>query len=187
MERKARQRALTSIVGLGVVTLAMLAGMASCSWSVWEERQREAACKPHREKALALDQEAGAVKIPMVQYGFSQVPDLQLRRSLSTQELLGDMNISSATEGDVAGAYKRKRELAGRAARVVLDHQSCLSGFVAAAERIEQSPREVARVEMPTPARCADGWPSSSIGKRGACSHHGGVIDAKPWAVLYFE
>ncbi|MGW4834755.1 hypothetical protein [Streptomyces globisporus] len=23
---------------------------------------------------------------------------------------------------------------------------------------------------------CADGWPSTSIGKRGACSHHGGVV-----------
>jgi hypothetical protein len=26
---------------------------------------------------------------------------------------------------------------------------------------------------------CADGWRSSSIGKRGACSHHGGVV--KVW------
>jgi hypothetical protein len=24
--------------------------------------------------------------------------------------------------------------------------------------------------------QCADGWPSPSIGKRGACSHHGGVV-----------
>lgn len=29
--------------------------------------------------------------------------------------------------------------------------------------------------EMPTPAHCADGWSSESIGKQGACSHHGGV------------
>jgi len=27
-----------------------------------------------------------------------------------------------------------------------------------------------------TPYRCADGWPSHSIGHRGACSHHGGVV-----------
>jgi len=26
------------------------------------------------------------------------------------------------------------------------------------------------------PLHCADGWPSSSIGERGACSHHGGVV-----------
>lgn len=25
-------------------------------------------------------------------------------------------------------------------------------------------------------AECADGWPSPSIGQRGACSHHGGVV-----------
>ncbi|MFJ1900424.1 hypothetical protein [Streptomyces sp. NPDC088115] len=24
--------------------------------------------------------------------------------------------------------------------------------------------------------QCSDGWPSHSIGKRGACSYHGGVI-----------
>ncbi len=27
-----------------------------------------------------------------------------------------------------------------------------------------------------TPLHCADGWPSQSIGKQGACSHHGGVV-----------
>lgn len=25
-------------------------------------------------------------------------------------------------------------------------------------------------------SQCADGWPSTSIGRRGACSHHGGVV-----------
>lgn len=25
-------------------------------------------------------------------------------------------------------------------------------------------------------AQCSDGWPSSSIGHQGACSHHGGVV-----------
>ncbi|MFD7855249.1 hypothetical protein ACFV6B_13315 [Streptomyces microflavus] len=28
----------------------------------------------------------------------------------------------------------------------------------------------------PVGQSCADGWPSRSIGKRGACSHHGGVV-----------
>ena len=28
------------------------------------------------------------------------------------------------------------------------------------------------------PARCNDGWPSPSIGKQGACSHHGGVASS---------
>lgn len=31
---------------------------------------------------------------------------------------------------------------------------------------------------------CADGWESSSIGERGACSHHGGVARASQWAFL---
>ncbi len=26
------------------------------------------------------------------------------------------------------------------------------------------------------PAKCADGWSSPSIGRQGACSHHGGVV-----------
>ncbi|MFK0016948.1 DUF3761 domain-containing protein [Streptomyces sp. NPDC091027] len=186
-ERKERWKGLATVIGLGAVTLAILAGMASCSWSVWEEQQREAACEPHREKALALDQEAGAVKIPMVLYGYSQVPDLALRRSLTLGEVLGNMDAPSATERQIADAYERKRELAGRAAQVVLEHRSCLAGYVAAAERIEEAPTEVTRVQMPAPARCVDGWPSSSIGKRGACSHHGGVVDVRPWAVLYFD
>ncbi|MET9053326.1 hypothetical protein ABZW50_19490 [Streptomyces bacillaris] len=29
---------------------------------------------------------------------------------------------------------------------------------------------------QPAGQTCADGWPSGSIGKRGACSHHGGVV-----------
>ncbi|GAB3164106.1 hypothetical protein GCM10027059_19570 [Myceligenerans halotolerans] len=31
-----------------------------------------------------------------------------------------------------------------------------------------------------TPLHCADGWNSPSIGKRGACSHHGGVVGGEP-------
>jgi hypothetical protein len=33
-------------------------------------------------------------------------------------------------------------------------------------------------------ARCADGWRSPSIGRQGACSHHGGV--RQPWGFLSF-
>jgi len=31
-----------------------------------------------------------------------------------------------------------------------------------------------------TPAHCADGWASPSISRRGACSHHGGVVAGIP-------
>jgi hypothetical protein len=34
----------------------------------------------------------------------------------------------------------------------------------------------------PRPSHCVDGWLSSSIGLRGACSHHGGVADDH-WAL----
>lgn len=36
------------------------------------------------------------------------------------------------------------------------------------------------------PARCRDGWHSTSIGKQGACSHHGGVgrSSAPIWSLL---
>ncbi|MFE6848625.1 hypothetical protein [Streptomyces sp. NPDC057686] len=185
MKRKERRRGIATIIGLGALTLAMLAGMASCGWSAWEERQREAACEPHWMKALALDQEAGAVKIPMVLNWDSQILGLQLRPSLPRN--LGDLDAPSATEQEIAAAYKRKRELAGQAAKVVLDHRSCLSGFVEAAERIEKYPLEVTRVQMPSAAGCGDGWSSNSIGSRGACSHHGGVVPAQPWATLHFD
>lgn len=36
------------------------------------------------------------------------------------------------------------------------------------------------------PSHCADGWDSPSIGKQGACSHHGGVVSGgrrTPWFV----
>ena len=30
-------------------------------------------------------------------------------------------------------------------------------------------------------AECADGWNSPSIGRQGACSHHGGVVKTGAW------
>jgi hypothetical protein len=33
-------------------------------------------------------------------------------------------------------------------------------------------------------ARCADGWASPSIGRQGACSHHGGVRGSGIWLLL---
>ena len=39
-------------------------------------------------------------------------------------------------------------------------------------------------VFVPDPT-CRDGWKSESIGKRGACSHHGGVKES-PWTSVVF-
>jgi hypothetical protein len=33
--------------------------------------------------------------------------------------------------------------------------------------------------------RCADGWASPSIGRQGACSHHGGVRGNGTWLVVF--
>ena len=32
---------------------------------------------------------------------------------------------------------------------------------------------------------CRDGWPSPSIGRRGACSHHGGVDRSEDWLLIF--
>ena len=34
------------------------------------------------------------------------------------------------------------------------------------------------------PVTCRDGWPSPSIGRQGACSHHGGVERGREWILL---
>ena len=181
----ARRQGLVAVIGLSVVTLAILAGIGSCSWSAWEDSQREAACEPHRSKVLKLEREATEVEVPLVSAWDPSILNLQLTRSLPPQ--LGDLTSAQATESDISSAYERRRELAGQAAKVVLEHRSCLPGFVEAAERIENSPTVVTWVEMPSAAHCSDGWPSGSIGKQGACSYHGGVVAGKPWATLHFD
>ncbi|WP_461006870.1 DUF3761 domain-containing protein [Streptomyces capparidis] len=111
---------------------------------------------------------------------------LQLGNALPDD--LGDPYAVSATELDISTAYSKKRGLAGKAAQVVLGHRECFSDdFITDAAHIEQAPTEVTRVEMPSAAHCRDGWPSTSIGRQGACSHHGGVVPAHPWATLFFD
>ncbi|KZL26269.1 hypothetical protein [Pseudovibrio sp. Ad37] len=39
----------------------------------------------------------------------------------------------------------------------------------------------VLNVFFGVPATCRDGWNSPSIGSRGACSHHGGVVSHNGW------
>ncbi|WP_328541154.1 DUF3761 domain-containing protein [Streptomyces sp. NBC_00371] len=163
----------------------MFAGLASCGWSAWQDHQREAACEPYRTKALKLDQQAMKAEIPLVSSFDTGIRDLQFGSSLPAT--LGELDATEATEGDIAAAYKRKRELAGQAAKVVLDHRDCMPGFVDAATRIENAPADVTWVEMPSASHCADGWPSGSIGRQGACSHHGGVVSGTLWATLHFE
>lgn len=177
------RRAILTVVAL--VTVAVFAGLGVGIWNGWKDDEHESMCQPHRTQALALSDKARAVRIPMVFAGDPNISILQLGAEFP--EDLGSLDAISATELDISRAYSEKRALAGQAARVVLDHRECFGAdFAAAASRIERAPTEVRRVEMPSPAHCADGWPSTSIGRRGACSHHGGVVPAQPWATLFF-
>ncbi|WP_067436934.1 DUF3761 domain-containing protein [Streptomyces lincolnensis] len=173
-------------VGLAFVTLVLLAGLGSCAWDSWKEEQHEAVCSPLRTKARALSDKAQAVRIPLVSSIDPSVLSLQLGTRFPTD--LGDIDASAATQLDIATAYAEKRSLAGQAARVVLDHQECFSDlYTGQATRIQQAPTEVSEVVMPSPAHCRDGWPSGSIGRQGACSHHGGVVPGSSWATLLFS
>lgn len=181
-ERK--RRAVLAVVAL--VTVTVFAGLGVAIWNGWKDDEHEAMCRPHRTQALALSDKARAIRIPLVFAGDPDISILQLGADFP--DGLGSLDATPATEVDISSAYSEKRTLAGQAARLVLDHRECFGDdFIAAASRIEQAPPEVRRVEMPSPAHCADGWPSTSIGRRGACSHHGGVVPAQPWATLFFD
>lgn len=184
-ERTARRQGWAAVISLSTVTLAMLAGLASCGVSAWQDHQRESACEPYRTKALTLDQQAAKVKIPLISSFDSGIRNLQLGRSFPAS--LGELDAVGATETEISEAYRRKRELAGQAAKVVLEHRNCMPGFIEAATHIKNSPAGVTWVEMPSAGRCADGWASGSIGRQGACSHHGGVVYGNPLATLHFD
>jgi hypothetical protein len=171
---------------LAAVALVVLSGLSIGVWDAWKDDQHESMCQPHRTEAFALSDKARAVRIPLVFAGDADISILQLGAKFPDD--LGDLDATSTTELDIAMAYAEKRDLAGQAARIVLDHQECFDGdFIAEASRIDQAPTEVSRVEMPSAAHCSDGWPSTSIGRRGACSHHGGVVPAHLWATLFFD
>ncbi|MFD9328207.1 DUF3761 domain-containing protein [Streptomyces sp. NPDC060065] len=177
------QRTVRAVLAL--VALAVLAGIGIAVWDSWKDDQHESMCRPHRTEARALSDKAREVRIPLVFAGDPHISILQLGARFPD---LGSLDATSATELDITTAYSEKRDLAAQAARVVLDHQECFAdGSIAEASRIEQAPTEVSRVEMPSAAHCSDGWPSTSTGRRGACSHHGGVVPARPWATLLFD
>ncbi|MFF3328754.1 DUF3761 domain-containing protein [Streptomyces sp. NPDC002888] len=171
---------------LALVTLAVFASLGIGVWDAWKDDQHESWCRPHRTEARALSDKAGAVRVPLVFAGDPAISILQLGTKLPDD--LGNLGVTSATELDIATAYSEKRNVAGQAARIVLDHQECFDdGSITQAFRIDQAPSKVSRVEMPSTAHCRDGWLPTSIGQRGACSHHGGVVPAHPWATLFFD
>ncbi|WP_285566218.1 hypothetical protein [Streptomyces sp. RTGN2] len=161
-----------------VLVLAFL-GVVALS-SLWDDDG--SGCQRYTSQVSSLNVQADRVSIPLVSLLDPDVAPLQTGRQLP--RFSADSSVAS--EEDVKYGYREKRELAGRAAQIVLTHQDCFSDDrVATAARVKGLPVEVTSVEMPTGPHCADGWPSSSIGEQGACSHHGGVVSGT-WAVLHF-
>ncbi|MFF3354090.1 hypothetical protein ACFYWN_15800 [Streptomyces sp. NPDC002917] len=94
----------------------------------------------------------------------------------------------SVTDQDIMNAYAEKRRLAGEAAGIALAKRDCFdAALVTQASRVESSPDTLAFVGMPSATGCSDGASSQSIGKSGACSHHGGVNWGSPWATMYLD
>lgn len=164
--------------------MAFLTLVGSYSYSAWQDHQVEVACQPYTAKTRSLDHKASAIEIPLVSPSNPYVAALgSVPRTFSRFV----PEPSNASPDDITSAYREKRELVGQSAQVVLQHESCFSeAEVDRATRVKDLPTEVVSVNMPSPARCADGWPSGSIGRQGACSHHGGVVPAQIWAVLHF-
>ncbi|MFI1173274.1 hypothetical protein [Streptomyces melanogenes] len=162
------------IVTMGTLSL-IVATIAWSTWRAWQHDAAEAACKTPRSQRAAAVKEAGLEKIPVIGDPISSpwpnnayIPE------------------SNATDRWILIAYNQRRKYLGEASRVVLQYQSCFNwSDRSVAQQVLNTPETAISVDMPSPARCADGWPSGSIGKRGACSHHGGVV-YDLYAVLHF-
>lgn len=136
-----------------------------------------------------MDESARAISVPLVDPFDPALTKLQLGNEDFDQAMtealtkLGD----TATPDEVANAYSDRWTASNQAADEVFNHEDCFSQWERErAARIRNAPDSVTSVIMPEPAQCADGWPSLSIGRQGACSHHGGVAPTRLWAVLNF-
>ncbi|MFF7603538.1 DUF3761 domain-containing protein [Streptomyces mirabilis] len=169
--------------------LAALGGLGAWGWSNLQDHNREQACRLHVEQAYNLSTKAREISVPLVDPFDPAVADLQLGGATLDQKLSESISKpgDTATPDEVADAYADRRAAANQAAAEVLNHKDCFSqGERERAAHIRNAPDSVTSVTMPEPAHCADGWPSLSIGRQGACSHHGGVAPARIWAVLNF-
>ncbi|WP_405986931.1 DUF3761 domain-containing protein [Streptomyces sp. NBC_00872] len=169
--------------------LAILAGLGTWVWSSLQDYNREQGCQSHREQANRLDEKAREIRVPLVSSFDPAVTELQLEAADLEQKVIeGIAELGgTAAPDEVADAYSDRWAAANQAASEVLNHQNCFNQRERdRAKHIRDAPDSVASVTMPEPARCADGWLSPSIGRQGACSHHGGVAPARPWAILNF-
>ena len=150
------------------VALTLVVGWFS--WQQVAEQRHDQSCNAVRAASASARQDARAVAIPLTPRTDGAIPGRW-----------------PDTEEGVKAAYEHKRGLEMKFAAIVLGDVSCFSGAqLNEAHELETLPRFVAWVAMPAPAHCADGWSSPSIGRQGACSHHGGVVPARIYAELRF-
>lgn len=172
-----------------VFVLAVLGLLGAWGWSAVQNYDRERACAPHRDQANRLDDKARSTSVPLVSPFDPAVSGLQLKKPDLSQEAsegLTELN-TPVTSAEIADAYSNRWAVANQAATEVLNNKGCFNDWERQrATQIRNAPSTVSSVTMPEAARCVDGWPSSSIGRQGACSHHGGVAPATFWAVLNF-
>ncbi|MFK8912229.1 hypothetical protein [Streptomyces sp. YS-3] len=174
VRRNAQLVQTVKIVALGILSL-LVAAIAWNIWHAWQHNAIEAACKAPRSQRAAAVKEADLEKIPVIGDPISS--------PRPRNEYIPESN---ATDRWILIAYNQRRRYLGEASEVVLHHQSCFDwADRSQAQQVLATPETVAWVDMPSGAECADGWSSSSIGKQGACSHHGGVV-YDLYAVLHF-
>ncbi|MGW3769928.1 hypothetical protein [Actinomadura verrucosospora] len=147
-----RMRRIRSRKALIVLAAALPVLLSIGAWINHRSEQRqlhEALCRKARAQFAVAHRADGRVVIP-----------LRLTQSADA----------------IKTAYAQRRQLAGRSAAIVTSRPHCFNdSTVVNARTVQALPLSVAYVEMPHPTRCRDGWRSPSIGRRGACSHHGGV------------
>ncbi|MEU5437714.1 hypothetical protein AB0G73_30660 [Streptomyces sp. NPDC020719] len=174
VQRDAQLVQTVKIIAMGILSL-VVAAIAWSVWRAWQHDAIEAACKAPRSQRAAAVKEADLEKIPVIGDPISSPSP--------SNEYLPKSN---ATDRWILIAYNQRRKYLGEASEVILQHQACFNwSDRSQAQQVLDTPETVASVDMPSGVGCADGWPSSSIGKRGACSHHGGV-DYDLYAVLHF-
>lgn len=159
-----RQRRIRALACLLLLPLGWF------GWQFVAGQQHDTGCASVREEARLATQKWRAVGIPLTQW-------------------VGDSTSGAfpATEQGIKDAYARRRQLAVESSSLILSHEGCFeASAVSEARTARDSPPDVAWVSMPGPPRCADGWISPSIGRQGACSHHGGVVYDSQYAVLHF-
>jgi hypothetical protein len=174
--RQASQRRRDHRNGIaGLLILSLLA--TGFVWYLWRDHHHDEKCAHMRAAWFSPKRASDEVHIPVTADALAHSLDF------------GEETRWPATEQGIKDAYAYKHQLAGKAASIALKDTACFSSDeIDEAQAAQNSPLSVSWVEMPWPAgSCADGWISPSIGRQGACSHHGGIATEHYFAVLHFD